>query len=117
VSAVLQTPAVPVAATRQSPVDRQDNAVVKNENDEAYRHLAIYQHFPREKRDAYIGRMAEELRRRSGAATVFSYSTPHVLFLLASRPRHAAGFRRQSVAVRSRWAPKPIIAIEHSGTY
>ena len=39
----LHTPAVPVDATRQSPVDIQDeqeDAVVKDEGDDAYRHLA-----------------------------------------------------------------------------
>jgi hypothetical protein len=76
--------------------------------------VLIYQHFPREIREAYIARMAEELRRRMDAATVFSYRTPRVLFLLAAQPNHADGFRRQLVTVRSRWAPKEIVATEHS---
>jgi hypothetical protein len=38
--------------------------------------VLIYQHFPREKRDAYIHCMVGHLRRRTHAATVFSYRTP-----------------------------------------
>lgn len=78
--------------------------------------VLIYQHFPRQKRDPFIARMAEDLRLRTGAATVFSYRTPHVLFLLAAQPNHADGFRRQLIAVRSKWAPKEIIATEHSAS-
>ena len=76
--------------------------------------VLIYQHFIREKRDAFIARMALELRRRTRAANVFSYRTPHVLFLLASQERHAAGFRKQLAALPSFWAPKQIIGMEHA---
>jgi len=67
--------------------------------------VLIYQHFPREKRDQYIARIACELRERTGAAAVFSFRTPHVLFLLASPERHAAAFRIGLAAIRSLWAP------------
>ena len=76
--------------------------------------VLIYQHFPRKNRDEYIAQMVGELKQRTGEKTVFSYKTPYVLFLLASQPKHAAGFRRQVVAVRARWAPKEIIATDHS---
>jgi len=76
--------------------------------------VLIYQHFIREERGAFIARMATELQRRTQAATVFSYRTPHVLFLLASQERHVAGFRKQLAAFPSFWAPKQIIAVEHA---
>jgi hypothetical protein len=76
--------------------------------------VLIYQHFIREKRDAYVARMAMELQRRTRAAAVFSYSTPHVLFLLASHKRHATGFRRQLAVLPSFWAPKQIVGVEHT---
>jgi hypothetical protein len=56
-------------------------------------------------------------RRRTNAATVFSYTTSHVVFLLASQPRHAAGFRRQLGAIVARWGPKEIIAEEYHETH
>ena len=52
--------------------------------------VLIYQHFIREKREEYIFRMTDQLQQRTNAATIFSFRTPHVLFLLASQERHAA---------------------------
>jgi hypothetical protein len=72
--------------------------------------VLIYQHFIREKRAGYIARMTSELRARTRAATVFSFTTPHVLFLLASHERHAAAFRRQLAVIESVWAPSQIRA-------
>lgn len=81
---------------------------------EAGSSVLIYQHFIREQRDGFIARMAGELERRTKAAAVFSYRTPHVLFLLASHEKHAAGFRKQLGPVQAFWAPKQIIALEHT---
>jgi hypothetical protein len=75
--------------------------------------VLIYQHFPHEERTRYIRRMTEELRLRTHATAVFSFRTPHVVFLLASHESHAEAFRSQLVAVRSPWAPKEIVATEH----
>lgn len=72
--------------------------------------VLIYQHFPREKREPYIARRAEDLRQRTGAATIFSYRTPRVLFLLASQDRHSNGFRSQLTAVCAAWGPSEITA-------
>ncbi len=76
--------------------------------------VLIYQHFIREERSGYIARMAAELQRRTQAATVLSFKTPHVLFLLAAQERHASGFRNQVPVFQSLWAPKQIIAAEHA---
>ncbi|HYM13816.1 MAG TPA: hypothetical protein VEU62_23960 [Bryobacterales bacterium] len=75
--------------------------------------VLIYQHFIREKRAGYIARMTDELRDRTGAATVFSFRTPHVLFLLASQERHTAALRRRLAAIRAVWAPAQILAAQH----
>ena len=76
--------------------------------------MLIYQHFIREERDGFIARMASELQRRTKAAAVFSFRTPHVLFVLASQERHAAGFRKKLGVIKSFWAPKEIVALEHA---
>lgn len=76
----------------------------------------IYQHFIRENRAGYIARMTDELRERTRARTVFSFRTPHVLFLLASQERHATGFRKSLAAIRSDWGAAQISAVEHPPT-
>ena len=50
--------------------------------------LLIYQHFRREAREAFIRRLASELRERTGAGFAEAFLTPHVLFLLATQDRH-----------------------------
>ena len=75
--------------------------------------VLIYQHFPHEERAGYIARVTGTLHEQTRAATVFSFSTPNVLFLLASQERHAAAFRNQLSVIRSVWAPNQIVAAEH----
>jgi hypothetical protein len=75
--------------------------------------VLIYQHFPHEERSGYIRRMTRELRERTRAAVVFSFRTPHVVFLLASQERHAEIFRKQLAAIQLSWAPKEILAAQH----
>jgi hypothetical protein len=75
--------------------------------------VLIYQHFPRKEREQYIGKLSSELRERTRAATVFSFRTPNVLFLLASQERHAGAFRVRLAGIRSNWHPNQIRADEH----
>jgi len=75
--------------------------------------VVIYQHFIREKRASFITRLAAELNARTHAAAVFSFATPHVLFLLASQEHHTVIFRRRLAAIQSSWAPARIMAAEH----
>lgn len=77
--------------------------------------VLIYQHFPREERYAYSVRKADILRQQTGASAVFSYRTPHVLFLLASQKRHAASFRKQLAEICLKWGPNQIVADEQIG--
>jgi len=74
--------------------------------------VLIYQHFIRKERGRFTTRMAEELRRRLNPAAVFSFRTPHVLFLLAAHEGHAVGFRKQLAVVQSNWSPKQIVGEE-----
>jgi hypothetical protein len=67
--------------------------------------VLIYQHFRREQRDAFIARMAQALQRELGAPGVFSFRTPHVLFLLAAQERHVTGFRELTQWIEKRWPP------------
>lgn len=76
--------------------------------------VLVYQHFIREARDTFTQRMAVELERRTKAAAVFSFRTPHVLFLLAAQQRHAPTLRSRATALGSRWQSNQISATEHA---
>jgi hypothetical protein len=65
--------------------------------------LLIYQHFIRETRSDYTARLARELRSRTGAPAVFSFSTPHVLFLLASQSRHLSALQERLAIIEVAW--------------
>ena len=74
--------------------------------------VLIYQHFIREERDGFSARMAEKLRHHLSPAAVFSFRTPHVLFLLAAQERHVFDFRNALAVFSSRWSPKQIVTHE-----
>jgi hypothetical protein len=63
----------------------------------------IYQHFRREPRAAFAGRVAAELRARTGARFVQALRTSHVLYLLAAQDRHARQFREAIARLPQRW--------------
>lgn len=75
--------------------------------------ILIYQHFPHVKREPFIALLSAELLERTLAATLFSFITPSVLFLLASQERHAGRFRSRLATIQSNWHPKQIRAEEH----
>lgn len=66
--------------------------------------VLLYQHFPREPRVAFSARMISELRRRTEAELTWGFRTPHVLFLLAARPRHAEALGEAVSERLPRWA-------------
>jgi hypothetical protein len=74
--------------------------------------VLVYQHFPREDRVAYTERLAGRLRAETGASAIFSFRTPHVLFLLAARERHTASFRDVVRKLPLLWPEKEIAARE-----
>jgi hypothetical protein len=74
--------------------------------------VLVYQHFPREARTSYIERLAERLRGETGASAIFSFVTPHVLFLLAAHERHVEPFRAVVRKLPLSWPGKEIMACE-----
>jgi len=65
--------------------------------------LLIFQHFPRENREAYIDRLMSRLKQEAARAIVTPLRSTNVLFLLACQPRHEAVAKVALELVRSRW--------------
>ena len=65
--------------------------------------VLIYQHFRREKRDAFVERMAQEMRQRTGAARVYSFRTARVVFFLLPSDRRAAAFEQNVACLPETW--------------
>ena len=65
--------------------------------------LLIYQHFRREARDAFARRLVSELRERTGAGFTNAFLTPHVLFLLATQPRHLERLASMVEVLSAHW--------------
>ena len=74
--------------------------------------LLIYQHFPRVKRELFIESKARELVEKTGAREVFSFRTPHVLFLLAPQEQRREFFRERSEKVEAVWGSQ-IAVVRH----
>jgi len=58
--------------------------------------------------------MTDGLRTRTRAPAMFSFRTPHVVFLLASHERHTEVFRRQLAPIQLAWAPREVVPAEHN---
>ena len=71
--------------------------------------LLIYQHFPRIKRERFIGSAAQELGSRTSANGVYSFRTPHVLFLLATQQQHRELFEVTAKEVASTWKGQIVV--------
>ncbi len=65
--------------------------------------VLVYQHFRREKRDAFIERIAQEMRQRTGAARVYSFRTARVVFFLLPAGRQAAAFEPAVACLPETW--------------
>jgi hypothetical protein len=65
--------------------------------------VLVYQHFRREKRDAFVERMAQEMRHRTGAVRVFSFRTARVVFFLLPSDRQAAAFEHAVACLPETW--------------
>ena len=50
--------------------------------------VLIYQHFPRENRDAFIARMAAKFQNRTAFEEIISFRTSHVVFFLLALEKH-----------------------------
>jgi hypothetical protein len=78
--------------------------------------VLVYQHFPRQNRDAFISSLCSSLLARTGTSRVLLFRTPHVVFLLASQPRHERHFLEQAAQVAAAWHPSQIAVSEHLPT-
>jgi hypothetical protein len=65
--------------------------------------VLVYQHFRREKRDAFVERMAREMWQRTGAARVYSFRTARVVFFLLPSDRQAAAFEHAVACLPEIW--------------
>lgn len=65
--------------------------------------VLVYQHFPRRPRQAFIDRIAVEMRSRTGASWVEAFRTSHVLFLLAAQEKHRPRLEEALPTVATRW--------------
>ncbi len=65
--------------------------------------ILVYQHFPRLERTQFIAELALQLGQKLGARSVFTFRTPHVVFLLAAQERHVTGFRRELGTIEKVW--------------
>lgn len=74
--------------------------------------LLIYQHFQRKQRIEFIKGLGSELSQRTGAATVYSFSTPHVVFFLAVQSKHAPLFEATERCITERWE-KQVRPLQH----
>jgi hypothetical protein len=63
----------------------------------------VYQHFRREKRDAFIARMALEMHHRTKLSTIYSFRTNRVVFFLVPLAYHLAGLKRHIEQVEHIW--------------
>lgn len=65
--------------------------------------VLVYQHFPRKSRPEFVRQIAERTQTETNAAAIYTFRTPHVVFLLASHPEHLAHFSRQASFVEATW--------------
>ncbi len=66
--------------------------------------ILCYQHFTRESRDAFVGRIGAELRERTDVDAVIAFQTPQVVFFLAAQPRHREYLEARAERIASVWA-------------
>lgn len=68
--------------------------------------VLVYQHFPFIPREVFTASCVERLRRLAPDATVGTYQTAHVVFLLLLNPRSPARLADAAQEAATRWAPK-----------
>ena len=68
--------------------------------------LLIYQHFPRVERAVFLGHCAERLRAAAPGASLWAFTTAHVVFLLLLHPSSPAHLHSATDAACSCWAPE-----------
>lgn len=65
--------------------------------------VLVYQHFPRMERQSFVNRLASELSDLCQDSTIWTFSTPHVVFTLIVARRHVATIGAAARAASSKW--------------
>jgi hypothetical protein len=68
----------------------------------AGRSILLYQHFPHASRETFIGAKGSRLRSKLAGSTIWSFETPHVIFLLATGPNHVGRVEKAASALGER---------------
>lgn len=68
--------------------------------------LLIYQHFPFIKHTVFLARCAERLRAAAPGASLWAFTTAHVVFLLVLHPASPCRLHSAADAACRRWAPE-----------
>jgi hypothetical protein len=68
----------------------------------ANRSVLLYQHFPRVSHQILIGAKACRLRSTLAGSTIWSFETPHVVFLLAAGPDHVGRVEKVAGSLHER---------------
>jgi hypothetical protein len=68
----------------------------------AGRSILLYQHFPHASRETFIGAKAGRLRSALAGSKIWSFETPHVVFLLATGPNHVGRVEKAASALGER---------------
>ena len=65
--------------------------------------VLIYQHFPREERNAFVARIFNDMRERTACKSALCFRTANVAFFLLSQDRHADRMSIASKAISDAW--------------
>jgi len=65
--------------------------------------VLIYQHFPRENRDAFIMRIVAEFQNKTAYKEIISFRTPHVVFFLLALEKHLDVFNAATQHLVGQW--------------
>ena len=65
--------------------------------------ILIYQHFPREDRDAFIARMTADFLRKTAFEEIISFRTSHVVFFLLALNKHMDIFASATQHLINQW--------------
>lgn len=63
----------------------------------------VYQHFTRENRQHFIERLAKTLSSTIPDASIWTFRSPHVVFILLAHPNHSPHFEKSAVRANSHW--------------
>jgi len=72
--------------------------------------VLVYQHFPREQRDAFVARMAQSMGGRTGEQTVYSVRTSRVVYFLLVQEATLETVEQAVRDVEQTWSDQFVIA-------